>query len=178
MGKTQDREGDQEAKRLFQLIVEGPIKVTWRQIWFDLIAVRTPPGKTGQQNRAVPAGLWKAFNREQRFGSAQPDPPIPDAPRCSSRGLGDTGLVRVGASHSLATGCRPRVPRGEGCGGTWRPHSELILYWSPRNKQKLTSLVGTGAGGALTRGDPQVFPAPSVPSMVTEGKQLRPGRSL
>ena len=80
MGKTQDIEGPQKAKRLFQSAVKGLIKVTWKQMWFDFIAARIPPENIDQQPNTMLVGLWKALKLEQQFRPASPASIIFDAP--------------------------------------------------------------------------------------------------
>ena len=70
MGKTQEREGPQKAKRIFQSAVKGLIKVTWKQMWFDLVAARIPPEKIDQQPSTMLVGVWKALKLEQQFRAA------------------------------------------------------------------------------------------------------------
>lgn len=41
--KRLETEGAGKGKRLSQLAVKGLVKVTWKQMWFDLVAARTPP---------------------------------------------------------------------------------------------------------------------------------------
>lgn len=79
MGKTQDREGALKAKRLSQLALKCSVKLTWMQMWFDLLAARTPPEKIDRQPNSGLVGLCKALKPE---GQLRPVPPalfFPDA---------------------------------------------------------------------------------------------------
>ena len=67
-----------------------------------------------------------------------------------------------------------RLPPGEAVGGHQRPQVELAIHWSPRNKQKVTALVDTGAECTLIHRymvTLRSLLAPSAPLMVMEGKQ-------
>lgn len=59
MEKTWNRERTREAKSLSQWAVEGLVKVTWKQIWCDLILAGTPPEKINLKPSAVLVNLWK-----------------------------------------------------------------------------------------------------------------------
>lgn len=57
VGKTWDREGAGEASRLPQSAVKLLVRVTRKQVGFDLIAAGTPPEKIDQQPNAVLVSL-------------------------------------------------------------------------------------------------------------------------
>ena len=80
MGKTQDREGAQKAKRLSQVDIKGPVRITQKQMWFDLIAAGTQPEKIDQQHNTVLFNQWKNLKPEQEFRPVPLAPTIPDAP--------------------------------------------------------------------------------------------------
>ena len=55
MGYLKDsrQRGRSKIQRLSQLAVKGLIKVTWKQMWFDLIASRTTPEQIDWQRNTV-----------------------------------------------------------------------------------------------------------------------------
>ena len=53
MGKTINRQGTPEDKMLSQSTVKGPVKVSQKLMWFDLIAARIPPKRIDWQLDAL-----------------------------------------------------------------------------------------------------------------------------
>lgn len=78
--------GSSETKRLSQLASKGPVKVTQRQMWFDLIFPETPPEKTDWRFDTVcqPVESLKTSTIIQTCPCC---PHHPWCPACSSSGL-------------------------------------------------------------------------------------------
>lgn len=113
-GKDLRQRWDLKNQRLSQSAVKDPIKVTRKQIWFDLLAAGTPPGKVDRQPNTVLVSLWKTWKPKRQFKPAPPAPPIADAPIYSRRSLRGIVLFGVSASHTPSIRCRPILPLGEG----------------------------------------------------------------
>lgn len=72
------RQRAQKAKSLSQSVVQRLAKVTWKQMWFDLLAAKISPEKVDQQPNTVLVGLWKSLKPKQQFRPAPSAPTIPD----------------------------------------------------------------------------------------------------
>lgn len=71
-------------------------------------------------------------------------------------------LFQVGVSHTLGIDCRPRLPPDDATKADQKPHAELTIHWSCRNKQRALGVVAPGAD-TLIHGNPQKFSASLVP---------------
>ena len=102
--KTKDK--IQEAKWLSQSALKGPVKVTWKQMWFDIIPVGTPPEKTDQ-----PVGSLKTWT-DLLFRTA-PTTPGSTTPSTLPAPAGALDSpIWDGYPHVLGIGHRPRSPPG------------------------------------------------------------------
>lgn len=146
-------------------------------MWFDLIAARALLEKIDWQSSIVLVCLWKALKSKQQIRSTLSAPTISDTLTFSSRGLRNMILFGVGASHTWVEDAAKTVSNWEPLGASWRSHVELTIGWSPRNKQQVTAWR-TLKLHVLIHDNPQKFLISLVPMMVTESKQLWPGRSF
>lgn len=90
--------GTQEAKRLSRFGCTGCYKVTRKQKWFDLIAVRISPEKTDWQPDAVLVSLWEPLKPDQQFRHASAIPTTPSA-QCAPTEARDGGLFGMDAGQ-------------------------------------------------------------------------------
>lgn len=61
VGKTQNRGGTQKAKGFPIGCKNNPVKITWKQMWFDLVAMGISHEEICPQPNAVLVGPWKAL---------------------------------------------------------------------------------------------------------------------
>lgn len=64
--KTHDKEGAQKAKKLYHSAIKCPIKVTQKQMWFDILAAGSPPEKINQQPNTVLVSLHNTLKPKQQ----------------------------------------------------------------------------------------------------------------
>lgn len=115
-GKYLRERGNSNCQKVIPIVCKGARKVTWKQMWFNLIADGTPPEKIGLQPHTVLVSLWKVLKSEQQFRPA-PLPPLFPMPHLPQQRPQDTEPLVVGSSHILSVRCMPRLPPGE---GLWR----------------------------------------------------------
>lgn len=101
VGKTQEREEALKAKTS-PTNGKGLVKITWKQTWFDLLAIGTPPEHVDRQLKSL-----LALKPEEQLRPASSAPTTPDVPPVPAESSGIQ-------SHS-AWG--PRLPRLEVMGG-------------------------------------------------------------
>lgn len=95
--------------------LKGLAKVTWKQMWFDLIPAGTPPEKINLKPSAVLVNLWKDLTSKQIVQIFSTCPYQPPCYSCSSRGLRHIiVLFGMGTSYGSGIRYRTRLPPGKG----------------------------------------------------------------
>lgn len=130
---------------------------------FDLVAVGSPPEQTDWHPNTLLVGLQKPWEAEQQL----------DLPCLPHPAWGHI------IPRTRSSGWWPPTPCVQDVrdpGGGQRLHVELILHWSPRNKEKVTALMKPGA--QWTHGDSQKFSGPISTIDGYRGMWLWSGRSF